>query len=31
LITCMPKMENREKWCRQQRGHRSQITGMIRV
>jgi GR25 family glycosyltransferase involved in LPS biosynthesis len=31
LITCMPKMENREKWCHQQKGLVSQITGRIRV
>ena len=30
LITCMPKMEDREKWCIQKRGLVSQITGRIR-
>ena len=31
LITCMPKIEDREKWCHQKRGLVSQITGKIRV
>ena len=31
LITCMPKHEDRERWCHQQKGLVSQITGRVRV
>lgn len=30
LITCMPKMDDREKWCHQKRGLVSQITLRVR-
>lgn len=30
LLTCMPKMQDRERYCHQKRGLKSQITGMIR-
>jgi len=31
LITCMPRMDDRKKWCHQKTGLVSQITGQIRV
>ena len=31
LITCLPKLEDKEKWCHQQKGLMSIITGKVRV